>query len=74
MFYCEVEFISSRDKIIIFSDEDEAMLFYDTIASHKYEKNTQNNFMIQVKNNDKEMVINMLNVETVSKPKIYIDK
>lgn len=74
MFYCEVEFVSSRDKIIIFSDEVEAMLFYDTIASQKYEKNTQNNFMIHVTNNDKEMVINMTNVETVSKPKKYVEK
>lgn len=70
MWYCEVEFVSGKTKIIIFRDEVEANDFFDSLK--KNYKNLTDNKLLYVHNNGKGRMININNIESVSEPEHYV--
>lgn len=64
MWYCSVRFLSGKNEIIVFSDEEEANQFFEVFYNAK-------NGLIHCKNNGKGMLINLNSVEIITEPKEY---
>ncbi|MFP7474287.1 hypothetical protein SFC55_25210 [Niallia taxi] len=65
----EVRFISGNKEVLEFADEEKATLFYNTLLSIK--KNNNENIFFET--GLSEILINLNNIETISRPKEMID-
>ncbi|MFB7304579.1 hypothetical protein [Heyndrickxia sporothermodurans] len=65
MWYCSIEFVSGKRKVVVFQDETEANNFIYTVT------NSSNDSFIYSDNNNNGIYINIKNIEEISEPKEY---
>lgn len=68
MLYSEITYISGKRETIMFQDQDEANSFYNSMKNY-LRNDSQPSPIIEVYDNGQEALINILNIEKVSKPK-----
>lgn len=67
MWYCKVEFTSGKEKNIVFENQYKANSFYNNILNNNKKKQR----MDFINDNYDKLLINLNNIETVTKPKEY---
>lgn len=65
IYYSKIQFVSGKERDVVFADYDEAIEFYNQALK-------ENITRIEVNDNDNPLIININNVESISKPVEYI--
>ncbi|RBP59293.1 hypothetical protein DES36_11918 [Alkalibaculum bacchi] len=73
MWYCKIEMLSNKERAIIFRTEEEAVQFYNDVLKSFVFDNDKTMGIRFLKDPCNGTLINLSNVETISKPEKYIE-
>ena len=73
MWYCKIEMLSNKERAIVFRTEEEATQFYNDVLKSFVFNNDKTTGIRFLKDPCNGTLINLSNVETISKPEKYIE-